>query len=64
MLFSQHRIRLRDAVRAFGDGAFQSIGLHGEVLGEEETDGAGGPERRSEVRLTDKELGRFEALEG
>ena len=37
---------------------------HGEVLGEEETQGAQGPERRIDVRLTDKELGRFEALEG
>jgi GTPase len=38
---------------------------HGEVLGEEEVgEGADEPQRRIEVRLTDKELGRFEALEG
>jgi GTP-binding protein HflX len=38
---------------------------HGEVLAEEEAgEGADGPLRRIEVRLTDKELGRFEALEG
>jgi GTP-binding protein HflX len=38
---------------------------HGEVLGEEEVgESAGGPQRRIEVRLTDKELGRFEALKG
>ncbi len=38
---------------------------HGEVLGEEELgEGLGEPQRRIEVRLTDKEFGRFEALEG
>jgi GTP-binding protein HflX len=38
---------------------------HGEVLSEEEAgEGEGGPLRRIEVRLTDKELGRFEALDG
>jgi GTP-binding protein HflX len=38
---------------------------HGEVLGEEEAgEGKEGPLRRIEVRLTDKELGRFEALDG
>ena len=37
---------------------------HGEVLAEEDAgEDAGGPLRRIEVRLTDKELGRFEALE-
>jgi GTP-binding protein HflX len=36
---------------------------HGEVLGEEEAgEGAQGPMRRIDVRLTDKEFGRFEAL--
>jgi len=38
---------------------------HGEVLAEEEAgEGEEGPLRRIEVRLTDKELGRFEALDG
>ena len=38
---------------------------HGEVLAEEEAgEGDEGPLRRIEVRLTDKELGRFEALDG
>jgi GTP-binding protein HflX len=38
---------------------------HGEVLSEEDAgEGEGGPMRRIEVRLTDKELGRFEALAG
>ena len=38
---------------------------HGEVLAEEEAgEGKEGPLRRIEVRLTDKELGRFEALDG
>jgi GTP-binding protein HflX len=49
-------------------GAGQKIAWlhsHGEVLAEEEVGGSGeGPLRRIEVRLTDKELGRFEALEG
>ncbi len=37
----------------------------GEVLAEEEAgEGEEGPLRRIEVRLTDKELGRFEALDG
>ena len=37
----------------------------GEVLAEEEAgEGKEGPLRRIEVRLTDKELGRFEALDG
>jgi len=37
---------------------------HGEVLAEEEAgEGADGPLRRIEVRLTDKEFGRFEALD-
>jgi GTPase len=36
---------------------------HGEVLSEEEVgEGADGPQRRIEVRLTDKELGRFQAF--
>jgi GTP-binding protein HflX len=36
---------------------------HGEVLAEEEAnEGADGPLRRIEVRLTDKDLGRFEAM--
>lgn len=35
---------------------------HGEVLSEEAGEGEGGPMRRVEVRLTDKEFGRFEAL--
>jgi GTP-binding protein HflX len=38
---------------------------HGEVLTEEDAgEGDDGPLRRIEVRLTDKEFGRFEALEG
>jgi GTP-binding protein HflX len=38
---------------------------HGEVLAEEEAgEGERGPLRRIEVRLTDKEFGRFEALDG
>lgn len=38
---------------------------HGEVLAEEEAgEGEGGPLRRIEVRLTEKELGRFAALDG
>ncbi|HYD25785.1 MAG TPA: GTPase HflX [Croceibacterium sp.] len=38
---------------------------HGEVVAEEDMgDGEGGPQRRIDVRLTDKELGRFEALDG
>jgi len=38
---------------------------HGEVLAEEEAgEGVQGPLRRIEVRLTDKEFGRFEALAG
>jgi GTP-binding protein HflX len=38
---------------------------HGEVLAEEEAgEGERGPLRRIEVRLTDKEFGRFEALAG
>ncbi len=38
---------------------------HGEVLAEEEAgEGDEGPLRRIEVRLTDKEFGRFEALDG
>ena len=38
---------------------------HGEVLGDEDAgEGDKGPQRAIEVRLTDKEFGRFEALEG
>ena len=38
---------------------------HGEVLAEEEAgEGEHGPLRRIDVRLTDKELGRFDALDG
>src|SRR5690606_26803557 len=36
---------------------------HGEVMAEEEVaEGGGDPQRRIDVRLTDKEFGRFEAL--
>ena len=54
-----HRITLPAA-----DGArIAWLHQHGEVVGEGEAgDGDGGPLRRIDVKLTDKELGRFEAL--
>jgi GTP-binding protein HflX len=57
--------RLHSIMLPASDGArIAWLHAHGEVVGEGEAgEGAEGPLRRVDVRLTDKELGRFEALE-
>jgi len=57
--------RVHNLTVAAGDGArIAWLHQHGEVLGEEEAgEGDDGPLRRIAVRLTDKELGRFESLD-
>ena len=56
--------RLHSITVPASDGArIAWLHRHGEVLAEEEAGhGRDGPLRRIDVRLTDKELGRFEAL--
>jgi GTP-binding protein HflX len=57
--------RLHSITLPAGDGArIAWLHAHGEVVGEVEGgEGADGPMRRLDVRLTDKEFGRFEALQ-
>ncbi|WAT18333.1 GTPase HflX [Aurantiacibacter sp. MUD11] len=56
--------RLHSLVLPAADGQrIAWLHAHGEVLSDEDAgEGEGGPLRRIEVRLTEKELGRFEAL--
>ena len=54
----------RLTVRASGGARIAWLHAHGEVLGEHDAgEGEEGPLRRLDVRLTDKEFGRFASLD-